>query len=110
MKERLIPSISEMINGRVYVLGCHNLTLGVWISERQRFIGIRDKGARRYLDRESHVERGAPYGTVYSAVDTEIDVPAGIALDEQSQVLFDFLLKVEADRGETPPPYNDDEI
>src|SRR5262245_19503172 len=78
--EELVP-LKDCIKGRVYKIRCRNLLVGVF-DGHEGFIGIREKFDYRYLFREFHWEHGAPFGTVWGAVDTGIDVPEDMILSD----------------------------
>jgi hypothetical protein len=58
-------AIEACKNRSVYRLKSRNLPCGVWRSEVNGFIGIREKFGRRYLFTEFHWDTGAPYGTAF---------------------------------------------
>ncbi len=60
--------LSEMIYGHLYRLRSRNLACGVY-DGNQGFIGIREKLGSIFLDRESHWDQGAPYGTAHPQED-----------------------------------------
>jgi hypothetical protein len=81
-----LPKIEDCIKGRVYKIRCRNLSYGVW-NGRDGFIGIRLKFHDRYLFTEYHYDTGAPFGTVWSAIDTGTDVPKHIRLVENLETI-----------------------
>lgn len=57
--------LTECIHGKLYRIRSRNLTLGVFNSETNGFIGIREKFDDRYLFTEYHWDLGASFcGTV----------------------------------------------
>lgn len=66
--------MDQCIKGRLYRIGCRNLSLGVY-DGNEGFVGIRHKFNSRFLDTEYHFDQGPPYGTVHTVMDTKIDVP-----------------------------------
>ena len=80
-EERSRPKIEDCILRRLYKLKCRNLKMGVY-DGKQGFIGIRSKFASKFLDTEYHWDQGPPYGTVHTAIDTGVDLPAHISLCE----------------------------
>lgn len=76
-----LPSIYQLVRGRVYIIQSRNLSIGVWDGERG-FIGIRTKFRERYLFKELHWDVDNLYGTVSGAKDLGIDVPPDIEIRE----------------------------
>ena len=72
-------NISECKKRRVYRLLSRNLLFGVF-DGHTRFIGIRTKFGRRFLDTEDHWDVGPPFGTARPEGDTGIDCPKDIIL------------------------------
>ena len=64
---------------RVYKLISRNLSFGVF-DGKTRFIGIRTKFGRRFLDTEDHWDTGHPFGTARPEEDIGIVVPEEIIL------------------------------
>lgn len=71
--------LSECKKRRIYKLHYRNLLFGVF-DGNTRFIGIRTKFNRRFLDTEDHWDTGPPFGTARPEEDTGIDVPEEIIL------------------------------
>jgi len=57
-------SLKECKHGGLYKIRARNFEYGVFIEEKQGFIGIRLKFQDRFLFTEYHWDIGAPYGTV----------------------------------------------
>lgn len=72
-------SLIQCKKRRVYKLISRNLSFGVF-DGKTRFIGIRTKFGRRFLDTEDHWDTGPPFGTVRPEEDTGIVVPEEIIL------------------------------
>lgn len=66
--------LKDCVHGRLYKLHCRNLLYGVFNEKNNGFIGIREKFGSEYLFTEYHHETGAPFGTVFGVIDTEIDL------------------------------------
>jgi hypothetical protein len=64
---------------RIYKLISRNLSFGVFDGET-RFIGIRTKFGRKFLDTEDHWDTGPPFGTARPEEDVGIVVPEDIIL------------------------------
>jgi len=99
-----VPMV-DCIKGRLYHIGCRNMDYGVY-DGKEGFIGIREKFGHEFLFTEYHFDQGAPFGTVHTVIDTEIDIPEGIELktlvhndDKKTfstyQPLFEWLQKHE---------------
>jgi len=97
--------MAKCLPRRLYKIGCRNLLFGVY-DGKEGFIGIREKFGHEYLFTEYHFDQGAPHGTVYTVIDTGIDIPTGIELKETVrndkerthstyQPLFEWLQKYE---------------
>lgn len=71
--------LSDCKKRRIYKLHYRNLLFGVF-DGNTRFIGIRTKFNRRFLDTEDHWDTGPPFGTARPDEDTGIDVPEEIIL------------------------------
>lgn len=71
--------LSECKKRRIYKLHYRNLLFGVF-DGNTRFIGIRTKFNRRFLDTEDHWDTGPPFGTARPEEDTGIDIPEEIIL------------------------------
>ena len=56
--------MTECKHRGVYKINCRNLIYGAYDSERQGFIGIREKFGSEYLFTEYHWDAGPPFGTV----------------------------------------------
>ncbi len=78
--------IADCITGRVYKIDCRNFSVGVY-DGNEGFIGIRTKFGNSYLFTEYHYDQGPPFGTVESQIDTGIDVPDTIPIDENLETL-----------------------
>ena len=74
-----LPKMEECKAGRVYMLSCRNLNLGVY-DGNGGFIGIRTKFGSRYLFIEYHWDKDPHIGTVSWAEDTNFDVPNTVQL------------------------------
>lgn len=89
-----LPPIEKLIKNRVYKIQSRNLSYGVWNwngFEPNSFTGIRTKFNDRFLDCEIHYDADDHFGTVTDAVDTGIDVPAYIKI--QNEKIRDRLLE-----------------
>ncbi len=73
-------SLTECKKRRVYKLISRNLSFGVFDGVT-RFIGIRTKFGRRFLDTEDHWDTGPPFGTARPEEDTGIIVSEEIILN-----------------------------
>ena len=82
---KLIP-LKDCVKGRVYKLNCRNLSHGVYDGECE-FIGIRTKFGSRYLFGELHQDASDFFGTVAGMVDTGINVPNDIELEENKPTI-----------------------
>ncbi len=71
--------LSECKKRRVYKLISRNLLFGVF-DGKTRFIWIRTKFGRIFLDTEDHWDTGPPFGTARPDEDIGIDVPEEIVL------------------------------
>ncbi len=71
--------LSECKKRRVYRLISRNLLFGVFDGD-SRFIGIRKKFDRIFLDTEDHWGIGPPFGTARPEYDIGIDLPEDIDL------------------------------
>lgn len=79
--------LAECKPRRLYKIRCRNLDFGVFNGKESPwagFIGIREKFNSKYLFTEYHHETGAPFGTVYSVIDTGIDMPEDLRLSDTS--------------------------
>lgn len=85
-RDPAMPTIKDLVLGRVYKVYCRNLHLGVF-DGKDGFIGIREKFGRRYLFTEHHWDCEA-FGTVRGVVDLNIDVPRSIAAAIESDRYF----------------------
>ena len=56
--------LEQCVHGKLYRISSRNLSLGVFNSKDNGFIGIREKFGNQYLFTEFHWDTGAPYGTV----------------------------------------------
>lgn len=72
-------NLTQCKKRRVYKLISRNLSFGVF-DGKTRFIGIRTKFGRRFLDTEDHWDTGPPFGTARPEEDTGIVVPEEIIL------------------------------
>jgi len=72
-------NLSECKKRRVYKLISRNILFGVF-DGKTRFIGIRTKFGRRFLDTEDHWDTDPPFGTARPENDTSIIVPDEISL------------------------------
>lgn len=72
-------NLTQCKKRRVYKLISRNLSFGVF-DGKTRFIGIRTKCGRRFLDTEDHWDTGPPFGTARPEEDTGIVVPEEIIL------------------------------
>lgn len=81
----MIP-MHECKNGKIYKLSSRNLSFGVYVKDRQGFIGIRTKFGHRFLFMEHHYDQGPPYGTAH-ALEEIGGVPEGIELKETNVTL-----------------------
>lgn len=81
-----LPKMEDCIARRLYKIDCRNLSYGVW-NGKDGFIGIRTKFNQKYLFTEYHWDTGEPYGTVFEAIDTGIDVPDKIELKERGPIV-----------------------
>jgi hypothetical protein len=72
-------NLSECKKRSVYKLFSINLLFGVF-DGKTRFIGIRTKFGRRFLDTEDHWDIGPPFGTAHPEEDIGIVVPEEIVL------------------------------
>ena len=77
----IMISLSECKKRRVYKLHSRNLLFGVFDGDTG-FIGIRTKCGSRFLDTEYHWDTGPPFGTARPEMDTGIDIPEEIILNE----------------------------
>lgn len=59
----MIP-VQECIDRGTYIIKGRNIVVGVFLRERNAFIGIRRKWGNVFLDEEFHYDNGLPYGTV----------------------------------------------
>jgi len=89
--------MDQCIKGRLYRIGCRNLSLGVY-DGNEGFIGIRHKFNSRFLFTEYHFDQGAPYGTVHTVMDTGIDIPAGMHCSDSPE-LFEWLERQHSELG-----------
>lgn len=55
--------LDECVDRGLYKINSRNLTLGVYVAERQGFIGIREKFGSKFLFTEFHYDTGPPFGT-----------------------------------------------
>lgn len=53
IRDSRIP-IDNLEHRKLYKLHARNIKIGVWFSDTEEFIGIRDKLGRRFLDGENH--------------------------------------------------------
>lgn len=58
----MIP-IDQCLHGHLYALDSRNLSCGVYCSDTNGFIGIREKYGELYLFEEFHWDTGPPHGT-----------------------------------------------
>ncbi len=72
--------LSDCKKRRVYKLISRNLLFGAFDGE-SRFVGIRVKCGRIFLDTEDHWDTGQPFGTARPNCDTGINVPENISLN-----------------------------
>lgn len=72
--------INDLNDRGVYKLNSRNLDFGAWISERNGFIGIREKFGYKLLDTEFYY--GPTSGTAKPIEYLDIVVPEDIILDE----------------------------
>ena len=89
-----LPTVETLITNRVYKIESRNLSFGVWNwagYEPNSFTGIRTKFGSSFLDCEIHYDADEKYGTVSDAVDTGIDIPVYIKI--QNGKLRDRFLK-----------------
>ena len=73
-------SLTECKKRRVYKLISRNLSFGVF-DGKTRFIGIRTKFGRRFLDTEDHWDTGPPFGTARPEEDTGVIITDEISLN-----------------------------
>lgn len=85
---KLLPP-DELVPRRLYLVQSRNLRYTIY-DGKLGFIGIRTKFGSRFLFTEYHWDAEA-YGTVSAMEDKGVDLPEGIALDEQDKELFNFL-------------------
>jgi len=74
-------SLDKCVHGKLYRIHSRNLGFGVFNSEAQGFIGIREKFGNRYLFTEYHWDAGAPFGTVHPKEELE-QLPEDIRVKE----------------------------
>ncbi len=72
-------NLSECKKRSVYKLLSRNLSFGVF-DGKTRFIGIRTKFGRKFLDTEDHWDTGPPFGTARPEEDIGVTVPEEISL------------------------------
>ncbi len=72
-------NLTQCKKRRVYKLISRNLSFGVF-DGKTRFIGVRTKFGRRFLDTEDHWDTGPPFGTARPEEDIGIIVPEEIIL------------------------------
>lgn len=95
--EKFIP-LNRCKNGFVYEIQSRRLSVGVFVKERNGFIGIREKFGQHYLFMEFHQETGAPFGTVWPRKKIG-SVPKGIPLAEHLETVDEATKRpVEFDR------------
>ena len=73
--------LSECRNGWVYRISSRNLSFGVFVKDKNGFIGIREKFRDRYLFTEYHWDTGEPFGTVRPKEELE-EAPPSLELEE----------------------------
>ncbi len=92
----MIP-LTNCKNRHLYKISSRNLIFGVFNSENNGFVGIREKFGDEYLFTEYHWDTGAPFGTVKPTEDLG-EVPENLIASESigekfadNKELFDFL-------------------
>lgn len=75
-----LPKMEDLVARRIYKIKCRNLSYGMW-NGKDGFVGIRYKFGDRFLFTEFHWDTGEPYGTVWDAEDTGVDLPEGISME-----------------------------
>lgn len=64
--------LEDCKHGWLYRIFSRNLRFGVFISEVQGFVGIREKFDHLYLFTEYHYDTGAPFGTAWPRDELEL--------------------------------------
>ena len=74
----------------VYKLSSRNLTIGVFDSSANSFMGIRTKFGNEFLDREIHWDADISFGTA-CPIEYMGDLPTDVVHNVSSRALFDCL-------------------
>jgi hypothetical protein len=83
---KFVPK-TELIDRRVYRLQSRNLLVGVWVAERDGFIGVREKFGDEYLFTEYHLEGNGATGTANGIEDLRFNIPKDVELRERKPTL-----------------------